>query len=213
MRMIRGSALVVALVAMVPAIATAQANRPFQDSWFWGAKVGALAFSTTRIENGFAPTVGAEWLITRSKGALYVSLDRSFFSEESSIADATITGESVVEVKDLTRLGFALLAFPKQYNNVRPYGGLGVALNFIKDAVPSDGSGSSAFTAGEIEEQKSRASFEVIAGVQAQMKSMSLFGQVVMLPFATDFLLNGRAAYGVEAGVRWNVGGAIEKLR
>ncbi len=213
MRTIRGSALVLAFVALSPAIATAQANRPFADSWFWGAKVGALAFSTTRIENGFAPTVGAEWLITRSRGALLVSLDRSFFSEQSTISDAgSLSGESVVDVKDLTRLSFSLLAFPKQINNLRPYGGVGIALNFIGEAEASSGSQGSAFSANAIEEQRSRASFQVLAGVQAQMRSMSLFGQLVMLPFETDFLLNGRSAYALEAGVRWNVGGAIDKL-
>ena len=60
MRKIHGSALVLAFAVLSPAIAQAQANRPFADSWFWGAKVGALAFSTTRIENGFAPSVGAD---------------------------------------------------------------------------------------------------------------------------------------------------------
>jgi hypothetical protein len=212
MRTFRGAALVLAFVAISPAIATAQANRPFTDSWFWGAKVGALSFSTTRIENGFAPTVGAEWLITRNRGALYVSLDRAFFSEESSIAAGGLTGESVVEVKDLTRLGFALLAFPKQMDNLRPYGGVGLALNFIGSAEASGGSGD-AFTTSMIEEQRSRASFQIMAGIQAQMRSMSLFGQVVMLPFDTDFLLNGRAGFALEAGVRWNVGTAIDKLR
>jgi hypothetical protein len=212
MRTIRGSALVLAIVALSPAIATAQANRPFADSWFWGAKVGALAFSTTRIENGFAPSVGADWLITRSKGALYVSLDRAFFSEQSTISDpGSLSGESVVDVKDLTRLSFSLLAFPKPNNSLRPYGGVGLALNFIGSAEAS-GSGGSAFSAGAIEDARSRASFQVLAGVQKQLSSMSLFGQVVMLPFETDFLLNGRSGYSLELGVRWNAGGAIDKL-
>jgi hypothetical protein len=212
MRTFRGSALVLAFVALSPAIAMAQANRPFTDSWFWGAKFGALSFSTTRIENGFAPTVGAEWLITRNRGALYLSLDRAFFSEESTVADGGLSGESIVEVHDLTRLGFALLAFPKQYNNLRPYGGVGLALHFIQRAEPVGGSGS-ATTDEMIDEQSSRASFQVMAGVQAQMRSMALFGQVVVLPFDQDFLLNGRAGYALEAGVRFNVGSAIEKIR
>jgi hypothetical protein len=210
MRKFRGSALVLAFLAFSPAIATAQANRPFTDSWFWGAKIGALAFSTTRIENGFAPSIGAEWLITRNRGALYMSLDRSFFTEESSIASGSLSGESVVEVKDLTRLGFALLAFPKQIDNIRPYGGVGLALNFIQSAESSD---DDAFTSSLIEEQRSRASFQLMAGVQAQMRSFSLFGQVVMLPFDSDFLLNGRSGFALEAGVRWNVGSSIDRLR
>jgi opacity protein-like surface antigen len=210
MRTIRGWALVPALVAFTPLVAAAQAERQFNDSWFWGAKVGALAFSTTRIENGFAPSIGAEWLITRNKGALYVSLDRSFFSEQSTVSSGqSFTGEQLVNVRDLTRLSFSLLAFPKQYDNLRPYGGVGLALNFIQRAAPADGFGDS----GAIEEQRSRASFQLLAGVQAQLETMSVFGQVAMLPFESNFLLNGRSAYALEFGLRFNVGSAISDIR
>ena len=141
-----------------------------------------------------------------------MSLDRAFFSEQSSIADpGSVSGESIVDVKDLTRLSFSLLAFPKPNNSLRPYGGVGVALNFIGNAEAS-GSGGSAFSAGAIENESSRASFQLLAGLQKQMRSMSLFGQIVMLPFETDFLLNGRAGFSLELGARWNVGGAIDKL-
>jgi hypothetical protein len=215
MRTIRGSALVLALMALTPAMSDAQSVRPFTDSWFWGAKVGALAYSTTRIENGFAPSIGGEWLITRNRGALYVSLDRAFFSEQSSISDPTsVTGDRVVNIRDLTRLSFSLLAFPKQYDNLRPYGGVGLALNFIhRAAANEDAFGSAGFVSERIEDERSRASFQVMAGVQAQLRTMTVFGQIVMLPFDTNFLLNGRSGYSLETGIRWNVGSAIDKIR
>jgi hypothetical protein len=206
MRLIRASALVLALVALLPAAAQAQADRPFTDSWFWGVKAGALSFSTTRIENGFAPLAGVEWLITRNRSALYVSVDRSFFSEQSTIP----TG-SVVDVKDLTRLGFALLAFPGQPKPLRPYVGVGLTLSFIQDAELNGSGGVGA--EGMIDDQASSATFQVIGGLQKQLSSMSIFGQVVALPYSTDFLLNGRAAFSLEVGARWNVGHAIEKIR
>ena len=210
MRTIGRAALVLAFVALSPAIASAQAGRAFTDSWFWGAKAGALSFSTTRIENGFAPSVGTEWLITRNRGALYISLDRAFFSEESTINDSqSLTGTRVVNVKDLTRLGFSLMAFPKNYDGLRPYGGVGLALNFIQEASPADGN-NDGFTDAVIAEESSRASFQLLAGVQKELRAMSLFGQVVMLPFESGFLLNSRAGFALEVGVRWNMGTAIK---
>jgi opacity protein-like surface antigen len=210
MRSIRATALLLALVALTPAAARAQANRPFTDAWFWGAKVGALSFSTTHIENGFAPLVGAEWLITRSRGALYVSLDRSFFSEQSSFSDpGSTSGSSVVDVKDLTRLSFALMAFPKPDKSLRPYAGVGLALSFIQESSLTNG-GSEVV----LDDQSSVASFQLIGGVQKELRSLSLFGQIVMLPYSSDaFLLNGRAAFSLEAGIRWNVGNAIDRIR
>jgi opacity protein-like surface antigen len=210
MRSIRATALLLALVALTPAAARAQANRPFTDAWFWGAKVGALSFSTTHIENGFAPLVGAEWLITRSRGALYVSLDRSFFSEQSSFSDpGSTSGSSVVDVKDLTRLSFALMAFPKVDKALRPYAGVGLALSFIQESSLTNG-GSEVV----LDDQSSVASFQLIGGVQKELRSLSLFGQIVMLPYSSDaFLLNGRAAFSLEAGIRWNVGNAIDRIR
>jgi hypothetical protein len=188
----------------------AQANRPFTDAWFWGAKVGALAFSTTRIENGFAPTVGAEWLITRNRGALYLSIERSFFSEQSTL-DPSSSTIGVVDVKDLTRVGFALMAFPKINTDLRMYGGIGMSLGFIKEAQMANGGG--ALEDALIEEASSIASFQMIGGVQKELRSLSLFGQVVVIPYSSDFLLNGRATFGLEAGVRWNLGGSIDNMR
>jgi hypothetical protein len=217
MRMIRCTPLLFAVMLMLPATVSAQAERPFTDSWFWGAKVGALAFSTTRIENGFAPTIGAEWLITRNRGALYLSLDRSFFNEESSISDpGAFSGSRIVNVRDLTRFGFALLAFPRQYDNLRPYGGVGMALSFIQRATPREdefGNPGSAFVEERIEEERSRASFQMLAGVQVQLSRVAAFGQVVVLPFESNFLLNGRSAYSLEAGLRFNVGSAVDNIR
>lgn len=216
MRSIRGSALVLAFVALTPAVALSQAERPFTDAWFWGAKAGVLSFSTSRIENGFAPSVGTDWLITRSRSALYISVDRAFFSEQSTVSNPqSLTGESVVDVRDMTRLGFALLAFPKPDNDVRWYGGAGLALSFIQEASPAAGGTASGdlWADSQIDEESSRASFQMMAGVQMAMKNMSAFGQVVMLPFENGFLLNGRAGYGLEVGLRWNIGGSIDQIK
>ena len=60
-------------VALIPATLSAQRVRDFEDSWFWGVKGGVSTFSPTYGDSETAPTFGAEWLITRTHGALYIA--------------------------------------------------------------------------------------------------------------------------------------------
>ena len=105
--------VVVGLVAamVVSAAAQAQAIRDFDNSWFWGAKAGINTFSATGHGNGTAPNIGIDWLITRSKGGLYVSGDQSIFNHDVDVADpGSTTGTRTVRVDDMRRLSFAALA-------------------------------------------------------------------------------------------------------
>jgi hypothetical protein len=67
----------VVATAALSATASAQANRYFDDSWFWGVKSGVATFSPTLGPSETAATYGAEWLITRTRGGLYVSFDQA----------------------------------------------------------------------------------------------------------------------------------------
>ena len=137
MRSFRCPVLGLALLSALPTIGSAQAGRLFKDSWFWGAKTGVMSYSTKAVENAVAPLFGGEWLITRTRGALYVSYDQTFFNNDAAIDDATSTGgQRLVEIDDMRRLTFAALAFPKNWLGLRPYAGVGMALNFIQDATP-----------------------------------------------------------------------------
>lgn len=63
------------LAASVPAASSAQnaqQGRYFDDSWFWGLKGGVSTFTPTLGKSETAPTFGGDWLITRSRGGLYV---------------------------------------------------------------------------------------------------------------------------------------------
>jgi hypothetical protein len=75
MRTIRVLATVFALL-LLPQIGGAQEGRHFKDSWFWGAKVGSMKYATLESE-GYAQLIGAEWLITRTRGALYLAIERA----------------------------------------------------------------------------------------------------------------------------------------
>ena len=78
MRILRALTIAASVVAL-PSLATAQQGRPFKDAWFWGVKAGGLSVADTGGSYSFAPMVGAEWLITRTHGGLYISAGQAFF--------------------------------------------------------------------------------------------------------------------------------------
>src|SRR5690242_15466840 len=85
MRAIRGLT-VATLMLLNVGIAGAQASRGFKDSWFCGIKGGAQLYQV--VDNGVAKNPialmgGADWLITRSSGGLYLSFDHSLVSADS----------------------------------------------------------------------------------------------------------------------------------
>jgi hypothetical protein len=214
MRRVRWLSSVVATAVLLPASASAQAGREFTNAWLWGAKTGLMSFSTTTVKNAAAPTIGAEWLITRSRAGLYVSLDQAFFDETVGLVDGTGVGR-VVEISDMRRTSFALLAFPVAGKALRPYGGVGLALNIIQDAAirvaPEDSSDLRSFGRQVIDE-KDRAAVLLIAGVQGQVgQRLAVFGQGTLMPARERFLLNERATFFLETGVRWNFGKSIER--
>src|SRR4051812_44780006 len=115
---------VIAAVAL-PTAAHAQRVRDFEDSWFWGVKGGVSTFSKSYDNNGTAATYGLEWLITRTRGALYISADQADVDAVGAVFDPEAAGSvRDVEVNKLRRVGFAALAFPKRFGRFRPYGGL-----------------------------------------------------------------------------------------
>jgi hypothetical protein len=199
-----------ALMALLPSIGAAQSGRLFDNSWFWGAKGGIVSFSTTSGVNKVSPVVGVDWLITRSQGALYVSADQAFFTSTSTVPDNN-GAPSLVGIHNMRRYTAALLAFPVAYGTMRPYGGIGFSLNVIQGVSVADTTASGSAIAARAFDEKDRAAFIAMAGLQAQMQRLSVFGQVTYMPAKTGFLLNGRTTYFLEAGVRYNVGTSREE--
>ena len=106
MRMTRLFVAGLIVLAAVPGAAHAQRVRDFDDSWFWGAKAGVSTFSKDYDNTGSALTYGIEWLVTRSRGALYVSLDQADINATGFVfdpsADQSLRG---VQVEKLRRVG------------------------------------------------------------------------------------------------------------
>ena len=220
MRSIRTLTAGLACAALLPAVAAAQAApqqaRSFTDSWYWGAKGGVAMFGAT-AENISAPTVGGEWMITRTKIALYASVEQSFFDTQGGIYDPSSAGSvRIVDISDWRRYNLQLFAFPKQFGAFRPYAGLGFALISIRDAQPEGtfaSSGTQDTVLAAVNEQSSRATPVLTLGGQLDFSRAALFVQASTMATRNRFLINGKAnTYLIEGGLRYNLVDAIEKL-
>jgi hypothetical protein len=208
--------VVVALVAamVVSAAAQAQVIRDFDNSWFWGAKAGINTFSATGHGNGTAANIGVDWLITRSKGGLYVSGDQSVFNHDVDVADpGSTTGTRTVRVDDMRRLSFAALAFPKHFGGITPYAGVGYMIAVIGDArirLDSVNAFPNNAFIDAVDEARSRGAVLGMLGVQIQTRRAAIFAQETMLPANSQFLLNSVLSF-FEFGVRYNFGSSIDR--
>ena len=216
MRMTRLFVAGVFTAALFPLTASAQRVRDFEDSWFWGVKGGAATYSPVYGDGDAAATFGAEWLITRTHGALYVSLDQANIKATSFVFDPTAEFSArPVQVDKLRRVGFAALAFPKRFGRFRPYAGLGLTINLIGDAYPMVGADEEDVDDAvydRIDDRKSQAAFLGMGGVQAGFGRAAVFGQVMFVPANKRFLLDENMAF-FEGGIRYNFGGAREGIR
>ena len=197
------------IMALAPRAGAAQAGRLFKDSWFFGAKAGNMTYWTTTTQHGQAPIIGGETLITRSRGGLYLSLDEAFFDGTTSIINSS-GSEQVVRIKDNRRATIAAMMFPKAYGWIRPYGGIGFALNFMQTATPVGGSDET--TDLIVARQKTASAPIFMVGTQLQLLRFSVFGQASYMPAQNSFLLNNNETYFIEAGIRYNIGSSIERI-
>lgn len=198
--------------ASLSATASAQQSRYFDDSWFWGVKSGVATFSPTLGGNETAATYGGEWLITRSRGGLYVSFDQANVSTVSAVPDVNVStngGFRPVTVDKLRRIGFAALAFPKRFGRFRPYAGLGLSVDVVGSASPQlseKENGVDDAVAQRIDDNRSQAGVLGMAGVQMQFERLAIFGQASVVGAQSSFLLGNNALGFFEGGVRYNFG-------
>lgn len=198
-----------AMIALAPRVSAAQEGRLFKDSWFFGAKAGNMTYWTTTTAHGQAPLLGGETLITRSRGGLYLSLDQAFFTGTTAVINSA-GAQQIVDIKDNRRATIAAMIFPKAFGWIRPYGGVGFALNFLQQA--SARGGADPTTQQIIDDQKTASSPMFMIGTQLQLLRFSVFGQASYMPAQNSFLLNNNETYFIEAGIRYNIGTSIERI-
>ena len=209
MRSIRCLTTGLALLATLPALAQSQEGRRFQDSWFWGLKAGNATYWTTQIRHGQAQSLGAEWLITRSKGGLLIGFDQTYFGSflNMSASERSTVNGNAVDMHYMRRLSAVALSFPREFVAIRPYVGIGAAVNFIHASIPAG----SAARPDSVREQSSGAALLAMVGAQYQLRRLSVFGQGSVMPTRDGFLLNRSASYILETGIRYNFGTSIDR--
>ncbi len=217
MRILRALTIAASVVAL-PSLATAQQGRPFKDAWFWGVKAGGFTLADTAGSYTMAPMVGAEWLITRTHGGLYISAGQAFFNSETLAmsSESSTSTLRVIRLNNLRKFDVALMAFPGEHNRWHPYAGAGFTLQAIADAdgaPPFNTVDDLAFTQALIQQNKVSFSPFGILGAQYRFTGISVFGQATFNPTQHNFLLyNGQAFNSsLEFGVRYNVGSSIDK--
>lgn len=217
MRSIRGLAIAIAAIALAPQLGSAQLGRRFENAWFWGVKAGTLVYSTVNVSNAVAPVFGAEWVITRRSGGLYVSVDQGIMTEQAQYLNADMLPDTSIadmELKDIRRYNVAAMVFPDIGRWVRPYVGLGASMTQVARAINRASYASAneeLSTEGLIAEYKATLSPLSIVGVQLRLPLASVFAQATAMQTPQRFFLRGSNGftYSLEAGVRYNVGSSI----
>lgn len=214
MQMLRAVAVALVATLVVSAGANAQGVRNFDNSWFWGFKSGVNTFSVPGSGNTSTVDLGIDWLITRTRGGLYVSGNQSIFERDVQVFDpASTTGERTVRVNDLRRITFAALAFPKHFGGITPYGGIGYTIAVLGDArvfVDSVNTFPTNAFLDDVERRRSRGAVLGMAGLQIRTKRAAIFAQETLLPSNSSFLFSSVMSF-FEFGVRYNFGSSIDR--
>jgi hypothetical protein len=214
MQKLRAVGVAIVATLVVSATAHAQGMRNFDNSWFWGFKSGINTFSVPGHGNTSTVDLGVDWLITRTKGGLYVSGNQSIFQRDLVVFDgASTSGTRTVRVNDLRRISFAAVVFPKHFGGITPYGGLGYTLAVLGDArvfVDSASNFPSNAFLDQVENARSRSAVMALAGLQIQLSRVAIFGQETILPSNPSFLFPSVLNF-FEFGVRLNFGSSIDR--
>ena len=212
MRTVRWLACGLAFIALTPSVGAAQGGRLFRDSWFWGANIGLMNYSTQTETNQTATVINGEWFITKTKGALYLSVGEALFTATSTVPDDN-GNQYAVQVQDMTQVMADVVALPIAWGGFHLYAGGGFIMNLTHHAEITQ-----VIANPNIKEQvqqnlndvKDGVQFNLLVGVHAQLKRAAIFGNVIWMPTPTNFILNGKSAFFLEAGVRFNFGPSAE---
>ena len=225
MKLLSRLALGAPLVSLlVPARnAAAQVTNDHSYRWYWGAQAGGLLYQTSAQGYSFDPQLGAHWLITAKRTALYIGGEQAFFINDAAgaVGDAnSATGVRDATFSQVRRLFVGLLAFPLQ-RRVEPYAGGGFAIVTVQDAVvdcSNTSPNSQCATVNDVfaaqsavDDASSTATAWFMGGVQINVGKLAVFGQYMITSAAQSFLLTG-STHSIQGGVRYAFGGSKEDV-
>jgi hypothetical protein len=230
MRLLRVLVVATSFAALLAKPSAAQEGRPFRDAWFWGVRGGVLNYSSDAdpnlgpydgTDNAGAPMVGIDWLITRTRGGLYVGVDQAFFTSAAFYRRPVVTGDPAVKLRNMRRISLAGMLFPVQSPQTHPYIGFGLSLNQIGDAALERSLAIPALQAAAIDSvqaKKVTIAPMLIAGVQQRLPGFSVFAQGTGTWLQNGFLLKNVGPkhylqWTLEGGIRYNVGSSIDRQR
>lgn len=236
MRTLRGLLLTAAaLTAIFPTAAEAQQGRRFENAWFWGVKAGGMSYAHSTVaqmpdgtvgqmeaNNNMAPSIGLDWMITRTYGGLYASYEQGFLEEVTGYRldrnDAN-SAVALVGASNTRRINLAGVVFPPVTRWAQPYVGIGITFMQIASTetlnreVFTDPLQEAALDA-QVTEDRTQFQPLAILGVQTRFQPFSIFVQGTATQMNERFLIRGgrSALLGLEAGIRYNIGSSVDRL-
>jgi hypothetical protein len=231
MRLLRVLVVAASFAALLAKPSAAQDGRPFRDAWFWGVRGGVLNYSSEAdllgpssgrgTDNAGAPMVGLDWMITRTRGGLYLGFDEAFFTSAAYYRRPFVAGDPGADLKNLRRISLAGMLFPMQSPLTHPYVGFGFTLNQFGSVALDNSIALPALAAAardSLQAKKVAIAPTVIAGVQQRLPGFSVFAQGTGTWLQNGFLLKNLSPkhyiqLSLEAGLRYNVGSSIDRER
>ncbi|HXY67947.1 MAG TPA: hypothetical protein VEH62_00775 [Gemmatimonadales bacterium] len=196
---------IAALLTLASAAPLAAQIQDWQYQWYWGAKGGLISYSLPNSKANH-PQIGADWLITAKRTALYVSYSSSFTKDGDTFT--TSNGTTVPVVFDaMQRIQIAILVLPWN-GNIQPYVGGGFVIETLSNAAVNATTPTTTQT--QFVNENSSGGFALaMGGVQLRVGKLAVFGQAQFSPQGRGFMLpNGSLS--LEAGVRYAFLGARE---
>jgi hypothetical protein len=163
--------------------------------------------------------LGIDWLITRSKGVLYLSVDESFLKSTVQYRSPYVAGDPYVDVSNMRRISAVAMAFPMQSPLMHPYVGLGISVNQVVDlrlqstiAIPALAQAA----LDSVQAKRVAIAPMFMAGVQQRLPGFSVFAQGSGTFLPNDYYLKylepkRYLQWTIEAGIRYNVGSSIDR--
>jgi opacity protein-like surface antigen len=190
-----------ALLALAAAPLQAQRVQDWQYKWYWGVKAGMIGYSLPTSGQTFAPSLGADWLITERHVALYIGYEQSFTAEQDTFQIQNLAGTQTVAFDGYRQIQINVVAFIGS-KAIQPYVGGGFVLATLTNARdPNNASNATVNTA--IDDAASGGFIQVMGGAQFRFgKKAAVYAQYSYTPQGRDFLLAG-GGHTVSGGIRY----------